>query len=251
MSLLPLPIVRQVWWRGCTGWRHGVPLLALALAAMAAQAEPLHYNLVNLEVQATGEATTDRMQATVALSLDGPHLSRLAAQVNQRLHKALDVLRRQQAVQYGSTGYQTEPVYEYPKEGGPKQTGWRIIATLQLSSQDTGAMGELLSQLQASGLVVQGLGFILSQNRRDQLENQLTAQGLERFRQRCQLVSQALDGTGYRIVQLRIKASAPPTEPAPRLSVRAMAADAAPLPATPSQQEMIVQVSGQIEIQEQ
>ena len=251
MSLPLRPIVWWVWLHR-KDLCHVVVLLLGTLAAMAAQAEPLRYNLVHLEVEAAGEAAADRMQATVALSLDGAHLSRLSVQVNQRLQKALDLLGRQQAVQYGSTAYQTEAVYDYPKEGRPEQKGWRIIATLELSSQDTGAMGELLSQLQASGFAVQGLGFVLSQAKRDQLENQLTAQGLERFRHRCQLVSQALDGKGYRIVQLHITASAPPIEPVPRFNRRAMAAAAAPpLPVAPSQQAMVVQVSGQIEIQQQ
>lgn len=227
-------------------------LLTMTLAAITAQAEPLRYNLVNLEAHATGEATTDRMQAMVALELHGGDPARLARQANERLHKALELLQRQKAVQYGSTGYQTEPVYSYPEHASPKQTGWRIIAILRLHSQDTEAMGKLLGQLQASGFAVQDLGFILSRERRDQLEDQLTAQGLKAFRSRAEQVSQALDGKGYRIVQLRIHTDSPPEEGQVfRRQMRTMAAEAAPLPAAPTQQEMTVQVEGQIEVQDQ
>jgi predicted secreted protein len=218
---------------------------------MAAQAEPLRYNLVNLEAQATGEATTDRMQAMVALELQGGDLARLARQANERLQKALDLLQHQKAVQYGSTGYQTEPVYSYPEHASPRQTGWRITAILRLHSPDTEAMGKLLGQLQASGFAVQGLGFILSRGRREQLENQLVVQGLQAFRSRAEQVSQALDGKGYRIVQLSIRTNSPPQDgPVFHRQMRAMAAEAAPLPAAPAQQEMSVQVEGQIELQE-
>jgi predicted secreted protein len=230
------------------GVLHGM-LLAMALAATTAQAEPLRYNLVNLEAQATGEATTDRMQAMVALELNGGDLARLARQANERLQKALDLLQHQKAVQYGSTGYQTEPVYSYPEHASPRQTGWRITAILRLHSPDTEAMGKLLGQLQTSGFAVQGLDFILSRERREQLESQLVVQGLQAFRARAEQVSQALDGKGYRIVQLRIQTDSPPQDgPVFHRRMRAMAAEAAPLPAAPAQQEMTVQINGQIEI---
>ena len=245
MSPTPLSCFR----RPGKGMCRGI-LLVMTCAAMAAQAEPLRYNLVNLEAQATGEATTDRMQAMVALELQGGDLARLARQANERLQKALDLLQHQKAVQYGSTGYQTEPVYSYPEHASPRQTGWRITAILRLHSPDTEAMGKLLGQLQASGFAVQGLGFILSRGRREQLENQLVVQGLQAFRSRAEQVSQALDGKGYRIVQLSIRTNSPPQDgPVFHRQMRAMAAEAAPLPAAPAQQEMTVQVEGQIELQ--
>ena len=246
MSPTPLSCFRRYSKGMCLGM-----LLAMTSMAMAAQADPLRYNLVNLEAQATGEATTDRMQAMVALELNGANPARLARQGNERLQKALDLLSRQHAVQYGSAEYQTEPIYDYPKDASPRQTGWHLTATLRLTSQDTNAMGDVLGKLQESGFAVQSLGFILSRERRDQLEDQLTAQGLKRFATRAEQVSQALDGKGYRIVQLRIQTNSPPQEgPVFRRQMRAMAAEAAPLPAAPAQQEMTVQVEGQIEIQE-
>jgi predicted secreted protein len=246
MSPIPLSCFRRPGKGMCLGM-----LLVMTCAAMAAQTEPLRYNLVNLEAQATGEATTDRMQAMVALELNGGDLARLARQANERLQKALDLLSRQHAVQYGSAEYQTEPVYDYPKDASPRQTGWHLTATLRLTSQDRGAMGDVLGKLQESGLAVQGLGFILSQQQHDQLEDQLTLQGLQRFATRAEQVSRDLDGKGYRIVQLRIRTDSPPQDgPVFQRQMRAMAAEAAPLPAAPAQQEMTVQVEGQIELQE-
>ena len=251
---MPLDRARQLQTKASqiqSSWYRVWGVVLLAATSLGMGAEPLRYNLVNLEAQATGEATTDRMQAMVALELNGGDLARLARQGNERLQKALDLLSRQHAVQYGSAEYQTEPVYEYPKNASPKQTGWHLTATLRLTSQDTGAMGDVLGKLQESGLAVQGLGFILSQQKHDQLEDQLTAQGLQRFATRAEQVSRDLDGKGYRIVQLRIRTDSPPQDgPVFHRRMRAMAAEAAPLPAAPSQQEMAVQVEGQIELQE-
>ncbi len=185
----------------------------LAVAALVcaglAQAEPLNYNVVNLEASASKDVSNDLATATLFVELTDSDPSRLADKVNQTLNAAIKLAKQNSSIQTAGTGYATYPVYNSKTN---KQEAWRGRGELRLTSRDFPTLSRLLGQLQqplASGLPLQlaGIRYGVSDEARKQTEDMLIEQSMKAFRQRADLVRQGFEGASWRMVNVNINTS--------------------------------------------
>lgn len=234
--------------------RFTLVAIAGVLLAGHALAEPLNYNVVNLEASASKDVNNDLATASLFVELTDTDPSRLAEKVNQTLNAALKVVKQTSSVQAAGTGYATYPVYNNKTN---KQEAWRGRGELRLTSRDFPTLSRLLGQLQqplASGLPLQlaGIRYGVSDDARKQAEDTLIQQSMQAFRQRADLVRQGFAGASWRMVNVNVNTS--DTGPQPMMmskvmSMRAPAADAAPAPLEAGDSKLSVTVSGSIQIQ--
>lgn len=216
-------------------------VLALPLAATAADPAPGEpaATRVHLSAAVTREADNDLVRALLAVELESPDAARLAQRVNDAMGWALERARAQPAVSAESGNYQTGAVHDKAQF-----KYWRASQRLQLESRDAGALTALVGELQTR-LVLKGMQFTLSRERRAQVEDALIAEAIDAFRARAAIVQQSLRAGGYRIVELNVNTEGPIVRP----MAMAMRAEAAPGPQIEAgTTDINVTVTGAIEI---
>ncbi|SMC25233.1 Predicted secreted protein [Andreprevotia lacus DSM 23236] len=227
--------------------------LFVATLATTAWAETLNYNVVNLEANASREVGNDIAYATLFVELTEADPTKLADRVNQPLAQAIKIVKQVPVVQSGGTGYSTYPVYDN-KTG--KQQGWRGRGELRLSSRDFAALSRVLGQLQSAnggpGLQLADVRYGVSEQQRDQVENELIEESLKAFRQRADLIRKTMAGQSWKVVNINVN-TGPAPQPVPVMQrtfkAAAMAADSAPA-LEGGESRVSVSVNGSVQINE-
>jgi predicted secreted protein len=213
--------------------RPAATLFALAATAMTtlpaqADADAPRYNQISLRAEVNQEVQRDLMLVTLYTEAQDADPAKLAAQVTETLNKALGQARQVKDVKIRQGNRNSYPVYE---EKGQKITAWRERAELRLESADFAALSKLTGEL-LGDLKIGGMDFSISPPARKASEDALLKDAVAAFKTRAQLVTEALGGTGYKLVNLNLNTSGYP-QPylrAPVMMMKSSREDAAPTP---------------------
>ncbi len=227
--------------------------LAIALAAGLAMAQQAPATTataatpeMHLDAQARSLVDNDLMTVVMAAEAEGPRVQELSQRVLAMLQQAATRARARAGVEVRVGSVNTQPVW------GPKgRTGhWRVRAELTLASTDVAGLGLLASELTAD-LQIASVQFSLSRAKSDEVESRLMTQVAEAFQRKAQVMAQALGFKGYAIktVTLTQSGNAPPPPRPVMLRSAAPAAEAAvPIPAEGGKTEVVVTMSGAVEL---
>ncbi|AVB27565.1 MULTISPECIES: SIMPL domain-containing protein [Pseudomonas] len=203
--------------------------LAAALSSLPAMAEEARYNQISLRAEVNQEVQRDLMLVTLYTEAQDIDPAKLAAQITETLNKALGQARQVKDVKIRQGSRNSYPVYD---DKGQKITGWRERAELRLESADFAVLSKLTGEL-LTDLKMGGMDFSISPSTRKTSEDALLKDAVTAFKARAQLVTEALGGTGYKLVNLNLNTSGYP-QPYLRAPVMMMAkssrADSAPTP---------------------
>lgn len=224
-----------------------VPTLALVLSFVPggghAEEAPT-YDRVSLAASARDQVANDTLSAELYAQQEGQDLTALTREVNERVQWALDEAREREGVTAQTLDYQTYPIHR-----NQTLVGWRVTQGLRLRSTDPEALSTLVGRLQ-DRLALRGISYGISPQRRQEAEAELIDQALEAFAQRARQVAERLGRPGYRLVHLDVGTSDQVAQPR---FARAMAMEATAMAAPPAMeagtQEVVVTVSGTIELQ--
>jgi predicted secreted protein len=140
------------------------------------------------------------------------------------------------------------PIYD---DKGQKITGWRERAELRLESADFAALSKLTGEMLGSDMKMGGMDFSISKPARKTSEDALLKDAVAAFKTRAQLVTDALGGSGYKLVNLNLNTQGYP-QPymrGPVMMMKAARADAAPTPEVEAgTAEVSVTADGVIEV---
>ncbi len=223
---------------------HGLFLLAgLALGPVAGAGDtPLTYDRISLQAGASAEVGNDILVAVLFAQREGDNAQELASEVNSAIAWGLEIAKGRPEVQVQTLDYSTAPVYDKQR-----LTGWRVSQQLRLRSENAGALGELIGQLQER-LAVRSIDYRLSPDKRSSAERQLVVEAIASFKRRAGLVAEQFERPDYRLVDLQVSTG---SEPIRMRSARAvaMSAEATVAPVLEAgTQRVEVHVSGTIEL---
>ncbi|MBX8533016.1 SIMPL domain-containing protein [Pseudomonas cichorii] len=222
----------------------GITILACAQAI----AEEPRYNQISLRAEVNQEVQRDLMLVTLYSEAQNSDPAKLAAQITETLNKALGKARQVKDVTIRQGSRNSYPIYD---EKGQSITGWRERAELRLESADFAALSKLTGEL-LTDLKMGGMDFSISTPTRKASEDALLKDAVTAFKARAQLVTEALGGTGYKLVNLNLNTSGYP-QPylrAPVMMMKAERADAAPTPDVEAGTSQVsVAADGVIEVQ--
>lgn len=225
------------------------PLLALAagLWLLPAQAEEPRYNQIGLRAEVSREVAHDRMHVILYTEAQHDDPARLAAQTTETLNRAVQRARAAKDVEVSMGSRHSSPVYD---DKGRKIVAWRERAELRLDSADFAALAQLSAGL-LDELQMAGMHFSLSSASRKQHEDQLLRDAVTAFRQRAQLLSEAMGARSYRLVRLDLHGGGGPRPPLLRgMAAKTMSMDSAPVPEIEAgSSELTVSADGVIEVQ--
>lgn len=234
----------------------GQPLL-YAQTGMAPSPSPMSLmppaHQVGLSAQAHIEATPDWLTVVLAVQRDGPDPQAVQAQLQKALDAALTHAKTQahaSSANIGGFEVRTGAFQTHPRYGAQGRiTGWIGRAELVLQGREMSRIAHTAAQLQT--MVVQSLNAGLAPDTRQQLETQLQAQAIARFRQRAQHIAEAFGYKHYTIGQVEIGAidGGQATMPTAKTLASTVAAEAAPIPNEPGTLHLQLNVSGTVLLQ--
>ena len=219
-------------------------LLSVAPAPAGADDPGRPYNQVQFQVQRSQEVANDLAQALLSVHEEDPDPARLADRMNKTMDWALETATAYTSLKITTAGYRTQPVYR-------KETlqGWRGDQDLQVSGADLAALSELIGKLQTR-LQLRSLSFLVSNDKRRAVEDQLIRQALDACQGRARLIADQLGFKSYRIVELKVSTGGAIIPPQERLYARASAAESVTAPALAAgESELAVSVSATVELQ--
>lgn len=215
-------------------------LLLLPLTALADDDEAVRLNLSAFSEQ---EVDNDLMRVTLQVERSGRDTARLAREVREIMDRALRTGRDHPTVKLRTPAYTTQPVYEH-RDNQTRQTGWRIIQTLELESTDLESATTLVGKLQAGELRVIQMGFTVSDETRERVRKALSEQAIDLWRAKAAGAAARVQASHWRPAELHLQdeLDGPPIRP---LMARAMDASMESAPAVEAGTSRLrVQVSG-------
>lgn len=203
-----------------------IAALALSAAALPAWAEPLNYHLIQFQETVSQEVRNDWL--TINFRIENQAPSREAAQAATT--RALNIFQAQARAISGAEvrlwGRNAYPLYNNGNNHSIR--AWQDTARIQVASGDFQALAKLMAQT-ARQASIDNTWFSLKPDTERQLINQLSTEALNRFRERAQVLSRAMGGNGFEVVEVSLQQSleAERKAYAAPMMMRAAAADSA------------------------
>ncbi len=241
------------------------PLRQLALAtalivppagAALAQTPPPPANVVALSASASVEVVNDWLNLVLSTTREGGDANAVQAQLRQALDTALSEARK--AAKPGQLEVQTGQFSLFPRYAPPTQraggavapggiSGWQGTAELIVQGRDIQAITQLAGRINT--LTVARVGFSLSREARDKVEANVTAQAIERFRERASAVTRAFGMGSYTLREVQVSGDEPvqPMRQVMRTQASMAMADTA-LPVEAGNATVTITVSGTVQL---
>ncbi|WP_324731730.1 SIMPL domain-containing protein [Pseudomonas paeninsulae] len=178
---------------------------ATGLLSLAAHAEEVHYNQISLRAEVNQEIAHDLMHVTLYSEAQDSDPAALAAQISKTLNASIAQARKAKGVSVAMGSRNSYPIYSETKgdDKGQQITAWRERAELRLESADFSALSRLTGEM-LQDLKMGGMNFSIASATRKTHEDALLKEAVAAFKARAQLATEALGGSGYKLVNLSL-----------------------------------------------
>ncbi len=166
----------------------------LSAATMASEDNETHYDRISLLATASDEIENDILETTLSVQREGNNPSELSEEVNAAIQWAIGEAKKVSGVTVQTMGYQTTPVYQQRR-----LSAWRVRQSLRLESKDIAELSQLIGKLQER-LTVDRVGYRISVQRRNTMEENLITEAIALFQRRAKLVAKQMNRGRYRVV---------------------------------------------------
>jgi predicted secreted protein len=201
--------------------------------------------VLNLSATEQQDVAQDTLNASLMFSTQGRDKTEIQNEVNVAMSKALDILKGTTGIEYNTSQYQ---VYIFdpaePSRRDINNPTWRAQQAIQMNSLDSGALLEVVGQLQGSGLVVSSLYYSLSAAKYEEVAGELMLAALHKLQERANTAAEALAMSEAKLVEVSLDGS-PNFAYKERFNVSMARADAAVAPpvADPGETQVSLTVS--------
>ena len=178
-------------------------LLPLSMALTAnAETKPtddLEKTVISFSTEVTKEVDYDVMEVTLFIKDENKNLKELNQTINQKANAALEVIKKQSAVEIKKNTRSTQ--VRYDSKG--KQSGWIERADLVLESKDFVALSQVISDLNDTFAIADVMQK-LSKEATAKFEDEMMKNALAQFQHKAQLIQTSLNAKGYEILNLNL-----------------------------------------------
>jgi predicted secreted protein len=219
----------------------GVAVMDLALAAQPVAPE----GQLQISASASQEVAQDVISVVMSTSREGEDAQTVQAGLKQALDAALAEARR--SARAGQLDVRTGNFALYPRRSKGAITGWQGSAELVVEGKDIAAIAQLTGRI--STLTVARASYSLSREQREQVEAEVAARAIARYRALAADYARQFGYGSYLIREVQVSSGGEPP-PVPILRARTMAAEAAeaPLPVEAGKATVTVNVSGTVQM---
>jgi predicted secreted protein len=222
---------------------QGAVRMLVAAVAIASAATVDAGPTLSLDAQARASVPNDEMVVTLAAERDGPQVAPLNEAVLAQLNAAIAEARAVAGVRARLGSIWTQPMHA--RDGKP--IGWRVRGEVVLESEQVQALAQLGGRL-GERMQLAGVAFRLSHARRRAEEQRLLAEAAQTFQARAAEAAEAFGFRSFELKDLSVRAAGQPG-PRPMMAARGVAeAAAAPMPSEGGESEVVVVVTGTVEL---
>ena len=217
---------------------------AMWAGTAVAQTPPPLLNVLQLSSTATVDVTQDLLVMTLAATREGSNAQVVQSQLQQVLDNALSIAKRQ--AKPGQLEVHTGGFGLYPRHNKDgKLAGWQGRAELVLQGRDFDRITRTAAQI--DGMPVSQTSFSLSREAREKVEGQAQAQAISSFQEKAQALVRAFGFERYTVREVAVNSN--DMAFAARSGMQASnAADAAPIPVEAGKAQVVVNVSGSVQM---
>jgi predicted secreted protein len=228
-------------------------VLAFSVPALADDIRPgPGQTLVNVSATERTTVTQDLLIATLRAEKESADAASVQADINTLMKKASDKAKTVKGVQVSTDGY-----YVYQNDPNPspmpadksaerRPVTWRGGQSITLQGKDSESILKLAGDLQAMGLIMNGLSYTLSPDKTETVKDGLMEGALAKVKARAERAAAALGKSKTELVEISVD-SAMPDYPRPMMmAMKAMdgAAESMPAPtAEPGQADITLTVT--------
>jgi predicted secreted protein len=196
---------------------------------------------LTLDAQARSLVSNDEMVLTLAVERDGPQVGPLNEAVLAELNSAIALAKEVPGLRPRLGSVFTHPMHS--RDGKP--IGWRVRGEVVLESSQMEALAQLGGRL-GERMQLANVQFRLSSERRRAEERRLLGDAARAFQARAGEAANAFGFKSFEMQELSLRAAEEP-RPRPMTMMRAEA-QSAPLPAEGGDSEVVVVVTGTVEL---
>ena len=234
-------------------------LFATGLIGVAALAQtlPPPQNVASLSASASIDVNKDWLTVVFSTTREGSEAGAVQTQLKLALDAALAEARK--VAKPGQVDVQTGAFSLYPRyaPATPKSAaagmpsgivGWQGSTELSVEGRDAAAIAQLTGRI--STLAIARVGYSLSRQARLQVEGEVTAQAIDRFRQRAEAVARQFGFGGYAVREVNVSAES--TGGPQMMAMKAVGMRAGPaeeaLPTEAGKATVTVNVNGSVQM---
>ncbi len=220
---------------------------AWLLISVSASADSVESNnRVSFSASASREVSTDLLVVRLFVQHEARTQRKAADEVNKVMAWAMEKVKADDAVKGQTMDYRTHPVYDQRKV-----RAWQVRQTLRLRSADAAAVTALLAELQTR-MGIESVSREISNERRKQIEHELTADAIASFLSQAKLIATAFGRSEFELISSHINTSGSGGPRPMTLQSRAMsvAAEVAAPTIEGGEQTVNVQINGTVELSE-
>lgn len=223
----------------------GCALVAASLG-LGAQTLPPPQNVLQLQASGTVEVQQDLLTMTLTTAREGTDPAVVQTQLKNAVDAALAEARRN--AQPGQMDVRTGNFALYPRHNRDgKMSGWTGTAELILEGRDFPRITQTAGRIQT--MTLGGVQFGLSREQRARVETQAQATAIERFQAKAAELAKGFGFSGYTLREVAVNTNEPGFQPRFRMAAQeARVASDAPVPVEPGKAEVVVTVSGSVQL---
>ena len=173
--------------------------MALTANAETKHADETEKNVISFSTEVTKDVDYDVMEVTLFVKEENKNLKELNQTINQKVNAALEVLKKQSAVEVKKNTRSTQ--VRYDSKG--KQSGWIERADLVLESKDFVVLSQVISDLNDT-FAITDVVQKLSKEAAVKFEDEMIKSALAQFQHKAQLIQTSLNAKGYEVVNLNL-----------------------------------------------
>ncbi|MFC0820867.1 SIMPL domain-containing protein [Moraxella marmotae] len=173
-------------------------VLMTALAALPAHAD--EYNRISFSSEVKSEIANDEMRATMSKTAQAATAAAIAKELNSSINAAMQIAKRYPEVSVSTGRQSTYPRYA---NGSNKIVGFTGSVSVEIKSNNFEKASQLIADLQ-SIMVMENIGFSVSEQLRESEEKRLQLEAIKRFGDEAATISQAFGSSSYKIVNVSL-----------------------------------------------
>ena len=220
--------------------------LAAATLGLGAQTLPPPQNVLQLQASGTVEVQQDLLTMTLTTAREGTDPAAVQTQLKNALDAALAEARK--SAQPGQMDVRTGNLAIYPRHNRDgRMSGWTGTAELILEGRDFSRIAQTAGRIQT--MTLGGVNFGLSREQRARVESQAQSVAIERFQAKAAELAKNFGFGGYTLREVAVNTNEPGFQPRFRMMAQeARAASDAAVPVEPGKAEVVVTVSGSVQL---
>jgi len=180
-----------------------MPMLVTAAAPIAAGTR------VNLSATASMQLPNDEVVINFRVEKEGSNVELLRQAVNKITYAIQARLKQEAGLKLKTISRNMQPIWQQKPNQARQRTGWRMLQTGQVISQNLDAVPSWLDAIESAGAHLSNLQFRVSAKQSLLKQDQLRLQAIAIFKNKAAVIAQGLAAKSFRVIRLNTSSQTP------------------------------------------